>query len=128
MMGEPSLGCSARVLTGCGSSAAAPFYFLFFPSQINLHAVIQAGILEEVHKRYVLYQILRALKYMHSGELLHRDMVRAHPAMPSAFAHTHTAYRGRGPEPQGIVPLAAPLVRSHTRTLSAGQRDGALVL
>lgn len=52
--------------------------FLFFPSQINLHAVIQAGILEEVHKRYVLYQILRALKYMHSGELLHRDMVRHH--------------------------------------------------
>ena len=38
------------------------------PSQeINLHAVIKANILEEVHKRYILYQNLKAIKYMHSG-------------------------------------------------------------
>jgi len=49
-------------------------YLIFEYLEINLHAVIHANILEEVHKRYVLYQILRALKYMHSGELLHRDM------------------------------------------------------
>jgi len=40
----------------------------------DLHAVIKGGILEEVHKQYVLYQIVRALKYMHSGELIHRDI------------------------------------------------------
>lgn len=40
----------------------------------DLHAVIKAGILEEVHKQYVLYQVVRALKYMHSGELIHRDI------------------------------------------------------
>jgi mitogen-activated protein kinase 15 len=51
-------------------------YLIFEYMEINLHAVIHANILEEVHKKYVLYQILRALKYMHSGELLHRDMVR----------------------------------------------------
>jgi serine/threonine protein kinase len=49
-------------------------YLIFEYMEINLHAVIHANILEEVHKRYVLYQILRAIKYMHSGELLHRDM------------------------------------------------------
>jgi len=49
-------------------------YLVFEYMEINLHAVIKANILEEVHKKYVLYQILRALKYMHSGELLHRDM------------------------------------------------------
>ena len=40
----------------------------------DLHAVIKGGILEQVHKQYVLYQIVRALKYMHSGELIHRDI------------------------------------------------------
>lgn len=42
--------------------------------EINLHAVIRANILEEVHKKYILYQSIKALKYMHSGDLLHRDM------------------------------------------------------
>lgn len=56
--------------------------------------MIKANILEEVHKRYILYQAIKvlfpprpaqcterrmcvcgqALKYMHSGDLLHRDM------------------------------------------------------
>lgn len=40
----------------------------------DLHAVIKAGILEEVHKQYIIYQVLRALKYMHSGQLIHRDI------------------------------------------------------
>jgi mitogen-activated protein kinase 15 len=40
----------------------------------DLHAVIKAGILQEVHKNYVVYQLVRALKYMHSGELIHRDI------------------------------------------------------
>lgn len=49
-------------------------YLVFDYMEINLHAVIRANILEEVHKRYILYQIVNALTYMHSGELLHRDM------------------------------------------------------
>jgi mitogen-activated protein kinase 15 len=49
-------------------------YLVFEYMEINLHAVIKANILEEVHKKYVLYQILRALKYMHSGDLLHRSV------------------------------------------------------
>ena len=31
-------------------------------------------ILEDVHKRYIMYQLFRALKYMHSAQLLHRDI------------------------------------------------------
>lgn len=49
-------------------------YLVFEYMEINLHAVIRANILEEVHKKYILYQCLKALKYMHSGDLLHRDM------------------------------------------------------
>jgi mitogen-activated protein kinase 15 len=36
--------------------------------------VIRAGILEEIHKKFIVYQLLKALKYMHSGELIHRDL------------------------------------------------------
>lgn len=40
----------------------------------DLHAVIRANILEEIHKQYIIYQLLKALKYIHSGQLIHRDL------------------------------------------------------
>eukprot|EP00471_Norrisiella_sphaerica_P012693 CAMPEP_0184496856 /NCGR_PEP_ID=MMETSP0113_2-20130426/35052_1 /TAXON_ID=91329 /ORGANISM="Norrisiella sphaerica, Strain BC52" /LENGTH=375 /DNA_ID=CAMNT_0026883687 /DNA_START=173 /DNA_END=1300 /DNA_ORIENTATION=+ len=49
-------------------------YLVFEHMEINLHAVIRANILAEIHKRFVLYQSVKALKYLHSGELIHRDM------------------------------------------------------
>lgn len=42
--------------------------------ETDLHAVIRANILEEIHKQYIMYQIFRSLKYMHSAQLLHRDI------------------------------------------------------
>ncbi len=42
--------------------------------ETDLNAVIHAEILEEIHKKYIIYQILKAVKYMHSGELIHRDL------------------------------------------------------
>ncbi len=36
--------------------------------------MVRANILENVHKQYVIYQLLKALKFMHSGQLLHRDI------------------------------------------------------
>ena len=38
------------------------------------HAAIRASILQDVHKQYIVWQSLKALKYMHSAKLLHRDM------------------------------------------------------
>lgn len=40
----------------------------------DLHAVIRANILEDIHKQYIIYQMLRCLKYMHTGKMLHRDI------------------------------------------------------
>eukprot|EP00298_Acanthocystis_sp_HF-20_P010488 c18882_g1_i2.p1 GENE.c18882_g1_i2~~c18882_g1_i2.p1 ORF type:complete len:369 (+),score=90.47 c18882_g1_i2:14-1120(+) len=49
-------------------------YLVFEFMETDLHAVIKANILEEVHKQYVIYQLLKALKYLHSAGILHRDM------------------------------------------------------
>merc|ERR1712176_196629 len=40
----------------------------------DLHTVIEAEILEDIHKQYIIYQLLRALKYLHTGNLIHRDV------------------------------------------------------
>lgn len=40
----------------------------------DLHAVIRANILEEIHKKYIIYQLLKTIKYIHSADLLHRDI------------------------------------------------------
>ncbi len=49
-------------------------YLVFDYMDTDLHAVIRANILEDIHKRYIIYQLLKCLKYMHSAELLHRDL------------------------------------------------------
>ena len=49
-------------------------YLVFEYMETDLHAVIRANILEEIHKQYIMYQLFKALKYMHTAELLHRDI------------------------------------------------------
>ena len=49
-------------------------YIVFDFMESDLHAAIKLNALQEVHKQYVLHQIMKALKYLHSGGLIHRDM------------------------------------------------------
>ena len=49
-------------------------YLVFEFMETDLHAAIRANILEEVHKQYIMYQSFKAIKYMHSADLVHRDM------------------------------------------------------
>jgi len=49
-------------------------YLVFDHMATDLAAALRAGVLQDVHKRYVMYQLLRALKYMHSAAVLHRDI------------------------------------------------------
>ena len=57
-------------------------YLVFEYMETDLHAVIRANILEEIHKQYIMYQAFKALMYMHSAQLVHRDMKRAHFCPP----------------------------------------------
>jgi hypothetical protein len=34
--------------------------------------VIRAGILEEIHCKYIIYQLLKALHFLHGIDLIHR--------------------------------------------------------
>jgi len=49
-------------------------YLTFDHMETDLHAVIRAGILQDIHKKYIIWQLLKALKYLHSAGLLHRDV------------------------------------------------------
>ena len=49
-------------------------YLIFDYMETDLHAVIRANILEEIHHQFIIYQVLKALKFIHSGGLIHRDL------------------------------------------------------
>lgn len=66
------------------ASNEVDIYLVFDYMESDLHKVIQAGILQEPHKQYILYQLLRALKYLHTGNLLHRDLKPSNCLLDSA--------------------------------------------
>ncbi|XP_032704141.1 mitogen-activated protein kinase 15 isoform X2 [Lontra canadensis] len=49
-------------------------YLVFESMDTDLNAVICKGrLLKDTHKRYIIYQLLRATKFIHSGHVIHRD-------------------------------------------------------
>ena len=62
--------------------------------ETDLHAVIRAGILQDIHKQYVIYQLLKSLHFLHTAELIHRDVKPSN----SACAQRGSA-RARAPPP-----------------------------
>jgi mitogen-activated protein kinase 15 len=49
-------------------------YLVFALMDSDLHGVIRAGILLPVHRAFIFWQLLCALKYLHSARLVHRDL------------------------------------------------------
>lgn len=75
----PTRGCRhlsvlCRLLNVTKAENERDIYLVFEYMETDLHAVLRANILEDIHKRYIMYQLFRALKYLHSAELLHRDV------------------------------------------------------
>uniref|UniRef100_A0A6B2L6N3 Protein kinase domain-containing protein n=1 Tax=Arcella intermedia TaxID=1963864 RepID=A0A6B2L6N3_9EUKA len=57
-----------RPLTG------SDVYLVYEFMEADLYAVSKAQILEDIHKVYILYQLLKALKYMHSAGIVHNNL------------------------------------------------------
>jgi len=49
-------------------------YLTFEYMETDLHSTIRANILQEIHQKYIFFQILCCMKYLHSAQLVHRDM------------------------------------------------------
>ena len=49
-------------------------YLVFDLMETDLHIVIRAKILKDIHKKFVIYQLFKSLKYLHSAEIVHRDL------------------------------------------------------
>jgi len=56
------------------SKSGNDVYLVFEYMETDLEAVVRANLLEDVHKRYVSYQLLKALLYLHSAGVMHRDV------------------------------------------------------
>ena len=49
-------------------------YVVFELLESDVHSVIRANILQDVHKRFITYQLLVGLRYLHMRHLVHRDL------------------------------------------------------
>lgn len=49
-------------------------YIIFELMETDLHTVIRAEICRDVQIRYIAWQMLKALKFIHSVNVIHRDM------------------------------------------------------
>lgn len=49
-------------------------YLIFDYMEADLFNVIRANILQDIHKKFIIYQILKALKFIHSADIIHRDL------------------------------------------------------
>ena len=49
-------------------------YITFEYMQTDMYAVIRAAILTPIHTKSIVYQLLKALKFVHSAGVVHRDI------------------------------------------------------
>jgi len=85
------------------------------PAETDLHAVIRAGILEEIHKQYIIYQLLKSLYYMHTAELIHRD-VKPSNLLLNSDCHVKVCDFGLCRSLSEIATAAAPVLTDYVAT------------
>jgi serine/threonine protein kinase len=40
----------------------------------DLHNAISQKILKDLHNRYIIYQLIKGIKYLHDANIIHRDL------------------------------------------------------
>ena len=63
-----------RLLNVIKAENDVDLYLVFDYMEADLFNVIRANILQEIHKKFIIYQILKALKFIHSADIIHRDL------------------------------------------------------
>lgn len=63
-----------RLLSIIRANNNKDLYLVFDLMETDLHIVIRAKILKQIHKKFVIYQLFKSLKYLHSAEIVHRDL------------------------------------------------------
>ena len=56
------------------SSNKKDIYLLFESMESDVFKAIKNRVLDQNHKKYIVYQLACALKYIHSAGILHRDL------------------------------------------------------
>lgn len=72
-----------RLMNVLKADSQDDIYVMFDAMECDLSHVIGAGFLTPLHGEYVIYQTLKALKFIHSGGVLHRDLKPANVLMNS---------------------------------------------
>jgi len=81
--GHPNI---VKLLDLIRSSNDRDLYITFAYMETDLSQVIKARILEHSHIQYITYQLLCALKFIHSAKLLHRDIKPSNILVDSSCA------------------------------------------
>ena len=63
-----------RLLNVIKAQNDTDLYLVFDYMEADLFNVIRANILQDIHKKFIIYQILKALKFIHSADIIHRDL------------------------------------------------------
>ena len=63
-----------RLLNVIKAENDVDLYLVFEHMEADLYNVTRAGILQDVHKKFIIYQLIKAIKFIHSAEILHRDL------------------------------------------------------
>ena len=49
-------------------------YLLFEHVECDLFTAVKNGVLNEIHRKYIIFQLAKTLKYLHTAGILHRDL------------------------------------------------------
>lgn len=72
-----------RLINVLKAESHQDLFVVFDFMESDLQHVIQGNLLGQIHMEYIIYQILKALKYIHSGGVLHRDLKPANVLLNS---------------------------------------------